>query len=68
MLGVDGKVNVGVSFTAVTETCPCTAVEDKEFLSSFAFSVKAFKVPFASCAGVQYALFVLSIVSFVPLA
>ena len=46
-------VKVGISLTAVTDTCACTAVADSEPLLSLATAVKAFRLPLAFKAAVQ---------------
>src|SRR5215211_6627778 len=61
-------VSVGASLTAVTLTCTGTGVADSSPPSSLATTVNAPSVPLASCAPVQYALLVASIVSLVPTA
>ena len=44
---------VGASFTPVTTTCACTAVEETPPALSRALSWKALRVPLALAAGVQ---------------
>ncbi len=60
------EVRVGRSLTAAVETTTCTALADSALESSSATTVKAFRLPLASAAGVQKALLVELIVSLLP--